>query len=451
MALHDTVSTQNEYKYCADKNIKCKEVTNTCTDIKICTKIKPISRGAFGQVYLCTADDKVVKVVKNSEDIKGEIDYVKYDTLKEGEKYKHVAEIFLPVTENENKLNCGSIKYIVMEKVITLDKYVDLMNKTIKDDDINLFNAKFLLIRKLIEALRFLHMRIGYCHNDLKPQNIGIKKIVDNGKSFWMIKFIDMGASTHITSENRDKMYKFAEADRLYQQTILFSCPLLLEYIQHDYYRDMWAMGCIVYNIVCGEYMIITDLEPQIYKVLMNMDMDSLAYMLCIDDEDPDLKKPSMKQCISGAMSNSREEFKKVMDIWYKEKDIPLKKISFIKSTIFDFMYKSVVQCYESTDMYQKLKTQKTQKGGANPNAKPTDETLKTEAKPTDEEFKTGGKPTDEKFEIMLQRKKYTQLKDLQDSIKLQELQDSRDVDMLRNLVYLKINSTKKIDGTPSK
>ena len=144
----------------------------------------------------------------------------------------------------------------------------------------------------------------------------------------------------------------------------MFSCPLLLENIQHNYYRDMWAMGCIMYYIVCEKYMIDADREPMIYKTLMNMDIDSLSYMLCIDHEDPDLKKPVMKQCINGAMSDSREAFNEVMNKWYTQDQIPLQQISFIKRTIFNFMYKSVAQSYENTDMYQNIK--KPTLGGAN-------------------------------------------------------------------------------------
>ena len=171
--------------------------------MKSCKNLEPpISNGAFGQVYLCDKDDKVLKTVTESTDIQEKLIMLNLTMNKDGEKYKHVAEIYLPV--DEQKLDCANIKYIVMEKVMTLDEYVKKLNKRITNVKI-LFDAKFLLIRKLIEALRFLHLRIGYCHNDLKPQNIGIKKINNNGKAFWIIKFIDMGASIQIKPENRDK------------------------------------------------------------------------------------------------------------------------------------------------------------------------------------------------------------------------------------------------------
>lgn len=447
-----TGQEQNIYKYCTDNNVKCGE--SKCENIKLCNKSNEISSGAFGKVFLCDKDDKVLKTVEKSEDIEGEIDYVKYNN---SDKYKHVAEIYLPVSKSEEKLECDSIKYIVMEKVMTLDEYVKKLNKRITNVKI-LFDAKFLLIRKLIEALRFLHLRIGYCHNDLKPQNIGIKKINNNGKAFWIIKFIDMGASIQIKPENRDKMYSFDEGDRLYQQTLMFSCPLLLEHIQHDYYRDMWAIGCIIYYIVCEKYMIDADREPMIYKTLMNMDIDSLSYMLCIDHEDPDLKKPVMKQCINGAMSDSRKAFNEVMNSWHTQQDqIPLQQISFIKRTIFDFMYKSVAQSYENTDMYQNIK--KPSQGGANAtsganatpgaNAKLSNELkndLKTKSESINEE-----QLNEQLIEKLKRKKPNENYKDFfidHGNNNTDTKKDTRDVDMLRNLVYLKINATKKIDKT---
>ena len=445
-----------KHKYCTDSNFKC-ENSNQCKieNVKSCTSSQqPISSGAFGQVFLCDEDDKVLKTVTNTTDIQGEIDYVKFNNekLKDGDKYKHVAEIYLPVSTSEEKLECHNMKYIVMEKVMTLDKYVEKMNVSVTDVT-QLFNAKFLLIRKLIEALRFLHLRIGYCHNDLKPQNIGIKKINNNGKAFWIIKFIDMGASIPIESNKRDKMYSFKNDNRLYQQTLMFSCPLLLENIQHDYYRDMWAMGCIMYYIVCGKYMIVADREPMIYKTLMNMDIDSLSYMLCIDHEDPDLKKPVMKQCINGAMSDSRNAFNEVMNSWYNsETNIPLQQISFIKTTIFDFMYKSVAQSYENTDMYQNIIKNPSQ-GGANANANATLGANSKLSKELNKDSKTNSEPINEEqikeqLKEQLQRKKpdedYKDLPNFFINHRNDTKKDTRDVDMLRNLVYLKMNATKK-------
>ena len=425
-----------EYKYCTDSNVKCEE--SKCENIKLCNKKNEISSGAFGKVYLCDKNDKVLKTVEESNYIHGEIDYVKYNNekLKDGEKYKHVAEIFLPVTDKEQKLDCANIKYIVMERVMTLDKYIELMNKQITDIK-KLFDAKFLLIRKLIEALRFLHFRIGYCHNDLKPQNIGIKKINNNGKSFWIIKFIDMGASIQIKQENRDKMYYFEQTDRLFQQTLLFSCPLLLENIQHDYYRDMWAMGCIMYYIVCGKYMITGNNEPQIYRGLMNMDFDSLSYMLCIDHENPDLKKKNtpMKQCFNTAMGESRKAFNETINSWYEKQEISIQQISFITTTIFDFMYKSVPQSYEITDMYKNIQDNR-KKGGASANSASSYDKLKQiifEKSETKSEMKS-----------LLERKKPDQnyFDNLPEIIKEHRKSnyDKRDVDMLRNLAYLKMN-----------
>lgn len=436
--MADQEQIKTEYKYCTDSKVKCGEGTEKCETIYSCNKIKEISSGAFGNVYLCDQNDKVVKTVKtSSDDIQGEIDYVKYNNekLKDGEKYKHVAEIFLPVTEKEKILDCANITYIVMERVMTLDKYVEKMNEKITDVK-KLFNAKFLLIGKLIEALRFLHLRVGYCHNDLKPQNIGIKKIIDiNNKQFWIIKFIDMGASIPIKPENKDKMYSFEQNERLFQQTVLFSCPLLLENIQHDYYRDMWAMGCIMYYIVCGKYMITGNNEPQIYRGLMNMDFDSLSYMLCIDHENPDSNKSNYKKCFNTTMDKSRKAFNETINSWYKKEQISLQQISFITTTIFDFMYKSVPQSYEITDMYKNIQDNR-KKGGASANSTSSYDKLK--------QIIFEGSETKSEMKSLLERKrkpdpKYNQLPKFIKEHR-ESNTDKRDVDMLRNLTYLKMN-----------
>jgi len=427
------------YKYCENiYNETTGEKQGCKSNVKQCqTKGElPISSGAHGQVYLCDSNDKVLKIVDKYDDLEGEIGYVKYNNtkFKKGEKYKYVAEIFLPFEESVG----NAPNYIVMENVVTLDKYVELMNKRITDVK-QLFNAKLLLIRKLIEALKFLHLRIGYCHNDLKPQNIGIKKEMIENQSFWMIKFIDMGASVSIKPENRNKMYLIEYGDRLYQPTLMFSYPLILENIQQDYYRDMWAMGCIMYYIVCEKYMIIADFEPQIYKVLMNMDLDSLSYMLCIDEENPDLRKDSANQCINDAMLESRKAFNNVLNVWYDAQTVPFQQISFITTIIFDFMYRSVAQCYEKTDMYEELKQTTQTNGGANSHNNNNFLLSIFEANQGKQDVKELLKSNKPEEAI------YKQVHKIVFEHRNKSKKDTRDVDMLRNIVYLKINATKKI------
>ena len=149
-----------------------------------------------------------------------------------------------------------------------------------------------------------------------------------------------------------------------------------------------------------------------------------------------------MKQCINGKMRVSRKAFNKLMNSWYTQQDqIPLQQISFMKTTIFDFMYKSVAQCYESTDMYQNIKRISRAGANATSGANATlnklifEQSTETTNKPTEEQLKERKKPDIDYKDLpnffIDHRNNNTDTK-----------KDTRDIDMLRNLAYLKMNPT---------
>ena len=94
------------------------------------------------------------------------------------------------------------------------------------------------IIRQTCEGLAYMH-EMGYCHGDLKPENIMFQT---NTKKYINIKIIDFGLSKDITEG-------LCVTPR---GTEIYAAPEVLENKPYGVKSDCWSLGVLMYVLLCG-------------------------------------------------------------------------------------------------------------------------------------------------------------------------------------------------------
>ncbi|CDW75605.1 UNKNOWN [Stylonychia lemnae] len=120
---------------------------------------------------------------------------------------------------------------------------------------------------ELVCALEYIHS-FSIAHRDLKPQNI----LIDEQ---FHLKIIDFGDSKEITEQdmienqristskissgsfskillNKDQRDHHNHREGTFVGTPLYVAPEMLEFNQSGYFSDLWALGCIIYQLLTG-------------------------------------------------------------------------------------------------------------------------------------------------------------------------------------------------------
>lgn len=205
-------------------------------------KICHIGRGSFGEVYKAKnkITNELVAIKKFSK---------KYHSL---EKCKELREVkSLTKLEHDNIIKL----YDVILEENTLYLVFELMDQNLYDllNSKSMENEDFMgiakrkkglderLVKKIIHqtlsGLAYIHKH-GYFHRDLKPENILIDK-------FSQIKLADFGLAREIRS-----IPPYTQ----YVSTRWYRAPeCLLESTSYSYPIDIWAVGCICYELLTGD------------------------------------------------------------------------------------------------------------------------------------------------------------------------------------------------------
>ncbi|XP_076913300.1 putative serine/threonine protein kinase IREH1 [Bidens hawaiensis] len=226
-------------------------------DFKI---IKPISRGAFGRVFLAkkrtTGDLFAIKVLKKADMIrKNAVESI----LAERDILISVRNPF--VVRFFYSFTCRENLYLVMEYLNGGDLYSLLRNLGCLDEDV----AR-IYIAEVVLALEYLHS-LRVVHRDLKPDNLliahdGHIKLTDFGLSkVGLINSTDdlsgpAVSGTSLLGDNESQSLSSSQEERRKNRSAVgtpdYLAPEILLGTGHGTSADWWSVGVILFELIVG-------------------------------------------------------------------------------------------------------------------------------------------------------------------------------------------------------
>uniref|UniRef100_A0A7N0V4L3 non-specific serine/threonine protein kinase n=1 Tax=Kalanchoe fedtschenkoi TaxID=63787 RepID=A0A7N0V4L3_KALFE len=259
----------------ASPNI-CPKDRTSIEDFEI---MKPISRGAFGRVFLArkraTGDLFAIKVLKKADMIrKNAVESI----LAERNILISVRNPF--VVRFYYSFTCRENLYLVMEYLNGGDLYSLLKNLGCLDEDM----AR-IYISEIVLALEYLHS-MNVIHRDLKPDNLLIG-------SDGHIKLTDFGLSTVGLINSTDDLSSLRNSDFMSDEDTMsqespkkdgrekhsivgtpdYLAPEILLGMGHGATADWWSVGVILFELLVGLPPFNAEHPQQIFDNIMNRDI----------------------------------------------------------------------------------------------------------------------------------------------------------------------------------
>ncbi|XP_048326427.2 probable serine/threonine protein kinase IRE [Ziziphus jujuba] len=256
----------------------CSKDRTSIEDFEI---IKPISRGAFGRVFLArkraTGDLFAIKVLKKADMIrKNAVESILAErNILISVRNPFVVRFFYSFTCRENL-------YLVMEYLNGGDLYSMLRNLGCLDEDM----AR-VYIAEVVLALEYLHS-LNVIHRDLKPDNLligqdGHIKLTDFGLS--KVGLINSTDDLSAPSFNGadflgDEEAKTPHSSKREQRqkhsvvgTPDYLAPEILLGMGHGATADWWSVGVILFELLVGIPPFNADHPQQIFDKIINRDI----------------------------------------------------------------------------------------------------------------------------------------------------------------------------------
>ena len=210
--------------------------------------LEMIGKGGFGSVYkVASISDKKEYAMKM---IKLEQKQINFCLEHPDEMYKAINEIRIwklfdhPNIINYNngfiwKGNC----YIIMELVdgLSLGEYISYLKEN------NIYMKQELIIKiilQIVNGLRHMHKHAHVIFRDLNPNNIMLDYSFN-------VKLIDFGLTVE-QNENKGKVSTLLNqsVQPVFEGSVLYSSPEVMENDIITYESDIWALGCIIYEMI---------------------------------------------------------------------------------------------------------------------------------------------------------------------------------------------------------
>ncbi|XP_057457026.1 probable serine/threonine protein kinase IRE isoform X2 [Lotus japonicus] len=258
---------------------------NTCskdrTSIEDFEIIKPISRGAFGRVFLArkraTGDLFAIKVLKKKDMIRKN---AVQSILAERDILISVRNPF--VVRFFYSFTCRENLYLVMEYLNGGDLYSLLRNLGCLDEAM----AR-VYIAEVVLALEYLHS-LNVIHRDLKPDNLligqdGHIKLTDFGLSkVGLINSTDdlsapSFSSNDFLGDDEPKSQHSSKREERRKQSVVgtpdYLAPEILLGMGHGVTADWWSVGVILYELLVGIPPFNAEHPQQIFDNIINRDI----------------------------------------------------------------------------------------------------------------------------------------------------------------------------------
>ena len=250
-------SSKAERQFSRDLIIPPLQISSECFK-----RLKTIGSGGYGKVMMVEFCDKIY-AMKEIEKEKWYIDRKKERLRNERDILVQLDNPFL--VKLYWSFQSESYLYMVMDFVNGGDLYHHLqIEKRFSEE-----KAKF-YVAEITVALNYLHdMKIVY--RDLKPENIMID-------STGHIKLVDFGLSRQF-SESEDKTYSMCG-------TAEYVAPEILTGVGHDYQIDWWALGVVLYEMICGEKPFDNPNQNDLFRHIVHGEV-----ILCFDESMASLKE----------------------------------------------------------------------------------------------------------------------------------------------------------------
>lgn len=121
---------------------------------------------------------------------------------------------------------------------------------------------------ELVLALEYLHSK-GIIHRDLKPENI----LFDEN---WHILITDFGSAKIVKPES-DKCDNLGDSKQNKRRnsfvgTAQYVSPEMLKESSSSYSSDLWALGCVIYQMISGRMPFRGATEHLIFQKILNLD-----------------------------------------------------------------------------------------------------------------------------------------------------------------------------------
>lgn len=227
-----------------------------------------IGEGAFSVVYRAkdthTGKTVAIKVIKKYQlDEKQRTNVIKEVNLMKQMHHPNIVEL-VEFIENDEYY------YIIQELVPGGEIFNKIVNYTYFSEDLSRH-----IIIQLAEGLIYLHEKLGIVHRDLKPENVFFKPITfvpserqhlrrsdnpatkkDEGKftmnygggGIGIVKIGDFGLSKQLQYDNTGQFNDLKTPCG----TVGYTAPEIVKDQKYSKEVDVWALGCILYILLCG-------------------------------------------------------------------------------------------------------------------------------------------------------------------------------------------------------